>query len=110
MTSTFSVKANGSVMFQLDVRNNTTRMMELRFPSGKTHDFAVEDASGKEVWRWSSSRMFTQGMQNKLVKGKETATFAEKWNAGDLKGKFTAIAILPSDNHPIQERIAFELK
>jgi hypothetical protein len=110
LSSTFSVKANGRVQFQLDVRNNTTRMMELRFPTGKTHDFVVEDASGKEVWRWSKSRMFTQGVQNKLVKGKEAAVFAEQWDAGDLKGKFTATATLPSDNHPIEERVEFELK
>lgn len=110
LTSTFSVHANGKVEFKLDVRNNTSRMMELRFPSGKTHDFVVQDVSGKEVWRWSKSRMFTQGLQNKLVKSKEAAVFSEKWESGDLKGKFTAIAVLPSDNHPVEERVEFELK
>ena len=84
--------------------------MELRFPSGKTHDFVVQDVSGKEVWRWSKSRMFTQGLQNKLVKSKEAAVFSEKWESGELKGKFTAIAVLPSDNHPVEERVEFELK
>ena len=85
-------------------------MLELNFPSGKTHEFIVQDESGKEVWRWSKSRMFTQGMQNKLVKSKEIAEFSERWNAENLKGKFTAIALLPSDNHPIEERVTFELK
>jgi hypothetical protein len=110
LSSTFSVKANGHVEFQLDVRNNTKRMLELRFPSGKTHDFIVEDSRGVEVWRWSKSRMFTQGLQNKLMKAKSSTAFSEHWNAGDLKGKFTAVAILPSDNHPIEERVEFELK
>lgn len=96
--------------FKLDVRNNTSRMVELRFPNGMTHEFIVQDASGKEVWRWSKSRMFTQGLQNKLVKAKEVATFREAWNAEHLSGKLTAIALLPSDNHPIEERVEFELK
>lgn len=110
LTSTFSVKANGRVHFQLDVRNNTNRMVELHFPSGQTHDFIVQDASGKEVWRWGGSRMFTQGLQNKLVKAKDVAVFSEHWKAGDLKGKFTGIAVLPSQNHRIEERVEFELK
>ena len=110
MSSTFSVRANGHVEFQLDVRNNTSRMLELRFPNGKTHEFIVQDASGNEVWRWSKSRMFTQGVQNKLVKAKNVATFSEAWESKTLKGKFTAIAVLPSDNHPVEERVKFELK
>lgn len=110
LSSTFSVHAGSQVEFKLDVRNNTSRMVELRFPSGKTHEFIVLDQSGKEVWRWSKSRMFTQGLQNKLVKSKETAEFIERWSAKDAKGRYTAIAILPSDNHPIEERVEFELK
>jgi hypothetical protein len=110
LTSTFSVNAKEGVEFKLDVRNNTTRMVELRFPAGKTHDFVVLDASGKEVWRWSEGRMFTQAVQNKLVKGKDTAIFSEDWRAKNMRGKFTAIATLESDNHPIVERVEFELK
>ncbi len=110
ITSTFSVHANARVQFELGVRNNTTRMMELKFPSGRTHEFIVQDEAGREVWRWSKSRMFTQGVQNKLLKSKEVATFGEQWDAAELKGRFTAIAILPSDNHPIEERVEFELK
>ncbi len=110
LSSPFSVHAGSKVEFKLDVRNNTKRMIELSFPSGKTHEFIVFDESGKEVWRWSKSRMFTQGVQNKLVKSKEIAVFAEQWDADTLKGKFTAVAVLPSDNHPVEERVQFELK
>ena len=110
LSSKFTVNANHGVEFNLDVRNNTVRMIELRFADGMTHDFAVLDASGKEVWRWSAGRMFTQAMQNELVKGKEVATFSEAWDAKDVHGKFTAIATLKSENHPIEERVDFELK
>ena len=110
LTSKFTVNAGSRVEFNLDVRNNSKKMVELRFRDGKTHDFFVEDASGKEVWRWSKSRMFTQGMQNKLIKAKDVATFTEGWDAENLKGKFSATAVLLSDNHPIEERVQFELK
>ncbi|MEO8193962.1 MAG: BsuPI-related putative proteinase inhibitor [Gemmatimonadales bacterium] len=110
LSSTFSVKASNGVEFTLDVRNNTKKMIELNFPTGKTHDFIVTDESGKEVWRWSKGRMFTQSMQNKLIKSKDVAVFSEGWDSANTHGKFTAVALLASDNHPVQERVEFELK
>ena len=110
LTSRFTVNAGTVVEFKLDVHNNTTKMVELRFPNGKTQEFIVQDESGKEVWRWSKSRMFTQGMQNKLIKSKDVATFTDGWDAENLKGKFSATAVLLSDNHPIEEKVQFELK
>ena len=110
LSSRFTVNSAHGVEFALDVRNNTKRMVELRFPSGKTYDFIVKDASGNEVWRWSSARMFTQGVQNKLVKAKDAVVYSEEWVPKNMHGKFTATAVLASDNHPIEETVAFELK
>lgn len=110
LTSKFTVNSNHGVEFNLDIRNNTAKMIELNFVSGMTHDFVVIDANGKEVWRWSADRMFTQAMQNDLVKSREVTTYSEAWDAKDVHGKFTAIATLKSENHPIEERVDFELK
>lgn len=110
LTSKFTVNAGSRVEFNLDVRNNSKKMVELRFRDGKTHDFFVQDASGKEVWRWSKSRMFTQGVQNKLVKARDVAVFSEQWAPSNAHGRYTAVAVLPSENHPIEEHVEFELK
>lgn len=110
LTSSFAVDVNKGVEFKLDVRNDTKKMVELRFPNGMTHDFIVYDEGGKEVWRASAGRMFTQAIQNKLVKSNDSATYAENWSARNAHGKFTAIAILPSENHPVEERVEFALR
>lgn len=110
LSPTFTVNAGRTVEFTLDVRNNTSRMVELRFPDGKTHDFYVQDSKGKEVWRWSKSRMFTQGVQVKLVKAKDVAVFSEGWSSSNARGRYTAVAVLPSNNHPIEEKVEFELR
>ena len=85
-------------------------MIELRFPNGRTHDFYVLDESGTEVWRWSKGRMFTQTIQNKLIKSKDNALFVDKWDAANAHGKFTAVAVLASVNHPVEERAEFALR
>jgi hypothetical protein len=103
------VSVAGGVRFTLYVTNLHDRALELRFPSGQTHDFRVEDAAGREVWRWSAGRLFTQALQNTLLESRETIAYAEHWDAAGLTGRFTAIASLPSSNHPVQERIEFVL-
>ncbi|MDP9178874.1 MAG: BsuPI-related putative proteinase inhibitor, partial [Gemmatimonadota bacterium] len=104
------VKVSDGVRFTLNVRNNSTRMVELRFPNGKTHDFYVLDENGREVWRWSKGRMFTQALQNKLIKSKDNAVFADSWSGSNAHGKFTAVAVLASANHPVEERVEFALR
>ena len=54
--------------------------------------------------------MFTQAIQNKLVKSNDSALFADVWNGRNAHGKFTAVAILASENHPVQERVEFALR
>jgi len=110
VASSFSVDVRDELRFQLSVANNTRKMIELRFPNGQTHEFVVIDAEGNEVWRWSDGRMFTQSLQNKLVKARDTAVYASTWDAEKMHGRFTAIATLMSDNHPIEQRVEFALK
>jgi hypothetical protein len=95
--------------FSLHVANNTKKMLELRFPNGQTHEFVVLDASGREVWRWSAGRMFTQVIKNKLLKGREETVFEEQWNTSGLHGQYTAIATLRSNNHPVETSVGFVL-
>jgi hypothetical protein len=110
LASSLAVNVADGVHFKLNVRNNSPRMVELRFPNGKTHDFFVLDESGREVWRWSNGRMFTQALQNKLIKSKDNAVFADSWSASNAHGKFTAVAVLASVNHPVEERVEFALR
>ena len=95
--------------FTLNIKNNTGKMLELRFPGGQTHDFIVRDFAGKEVWRWSSGHMFTSVMRATTIKGKGQTTYAESWNPRGQHGTFTAIAILKSENFPVESSVQFVL-
>ena len=95
--------------FTLSVRNNTSKMLEIRFPDGQTHDFVVKDFAGKEVWRWSEGRMFTSAMRSETLKGKEDTSFEESWNSTGQHGSFTAVATLRSENFPVETSVQFVL-
>lgn len=95
--------------FTLTVKNNTSKMLEIRFPDGQTHDFVVKDFAGKEVWRWSEGRMFTSAMRSETLKGKEDTNFEESWSTKGQHGAFTAVATLRSDNFPVETSVQFVL-
>jgi hypothetical protein len=97
------------VDFAIRVTNNTAKTVELRFPSGQTHDFTVFDAAGKAVWRWSAGRLFTQSMQSKTVRSSDTLTIEDGWDAHNAHGQYVAVAVLNTDAHPIERRVAFTL-
>jgi hypothetical protein len=98
-----------SVRFALSVTNSGRKNVELRFPSGQTHDFVVVDSVGREVWRWGDGRLFTQGLQNKNLAGGKTMKLAEQWEEPARHGRYTAVATLISANYPVQQRVDFVL-
>lgn len=109
LATSVNVAVDDGIRFALHVTNVSDHAVELDFPSGQTHDFVVVDSIGREVWRWSDGRMFTQALQNKLLGSKETVTYEERWPGRGRRGHFTALAVLKSTNHPVQERVAFTL-
>ena len=110
VATTLNVVPNGTrIGFALQVTNNTPKTVELRFPNGQTHDFAVADTQGRVVWRWSTGRLFTQAMQSKTVHSKDTMTLEDEWDARNAHGKYIAIATLNTTASPVERRVEFTL-
>ncbi|MBL0940286.1 MAG: hypothetical protein IBJ03_15430 [Gemmatimonadaceae bacterium] len=101
--------ARGTVRFAIAVTNETPRRVELTFPDGHTHDFAVVDSAGTEVWRWSTGRLFTQAIQNRLLDAHDSTVYDERWTPPS-PGRYTLVAQLHSSNHPVQQRVDFTLR
>ncbi len=109
IAASLDVRTGPEVEFALRVTNATDKRMELTFPSGQTHDVVVLDAAGREVWRWSEGRMFTQAVQTKLLASDETTAYVERWTPQGRAGSYTVIATLRSSNHPVELRRGFTL-
>lgn len=103
------VREGSPQVLVLAVTNTGGKVAELRFPDGQTHEFVLRDLVGREVWRWSTGRMFTQALRTRPVDGGETVSFAEPLRGGVPSGTYTVVAQLRSDNHPIEVRRAIVL-
>lgn len=96
------------VRFALTVVNVSEHRLELTYPDGQTRDFAVYDSTGREVWRWSAGRMFTQMMQTRLLAAGDSVTYAERWTPPH-PGRYAVVATLRSDNHPLARTVRVDV-
>ncbi|MGH7619597.1 MAG: BsuPI-related putative proteinase inhibitor [Gemmatimonadaceae bacterium] len=101
--------APNEVRFAFNVTNVGKKHVELSFPNGRSYDFVVVDSLGREVWHWSTGRMFTQGVQNKQLGTGDVMHVAEALKRPLQPGRYTAIATLNSTNYPIEQRADFTL-
>jgi len=107
LTGALRVSVDDQVRLAYEVTNTTTKLLEVRFPTGRTHDFVILDSLDREVWRWSEGRMFTQSLQNRLLSSGETLTYENHRPVAALHGRYTAVAVLPSVNFPLETRAQF---
>jgi hypothetical protein len=103
------VRVGEQVRFSFNVANAGTRRVEVKFPSGQTHDIVVLDSTGREVWRWAEGRMFTEARQYRPIAGGDTLLLENDWERPAASGKLVAVAILKSTNYPIEHRVEFTL-
>lgn len=106
LVSTLAVSVKNGVAMAFRVVNAGSKRLEVNFPSGKTHEVVVVDSLGREVWRWSSGRMFTQSLQNRVLHASDTLDYDAVWHNAPA-GKYTAIATLASENFPMEQRAEF---
>lgn len=104
------VKVRNGIEFDLRVTNNTPGKLELLFPTGQTHDFVVVDSTGREVWRWSEGRMFTQALMNRILDSNSSLAMDAAWRSTLPPGRYIAIASLLSENRPLEERVEFDVR
>ena len=110
LKSSLEVTRRGGVAhFALTLANRGKKSIEVAHPNGQTHDFVVMDAAGRELWRWSEDRMFTQAMQTRVLGKGEQATYEESWtpSAAQRGQTLTLVAMLNSTSHTVEERAEF---
>ncbi|NUQ12853.1 MAG: hypothetical protein HUU26_11120 [Gemmatimonadaceae bacterium] len=107
VSAALDVLVRDGIELAFRVTNNEVRKLELQFPSGQTHDFAVVDSLGREIWRWSEGRLFTQALQTRVLESNASLSWSARWRESLAPGRYAAIATLLSENRPIEQRVEF---
>lgn len=106
LAASLDVRVVDGVRFDFRVTNTGEKKLEVNFPSGQTHDLVVLDTLGREVWRWSVGRMFTQALQNRVLRTSDALEYEGRWREA-APGRYVAVATLASMNYPMEQRAEF---
>jgi hypothetical protein len=109
LAASLDVRVEDGVNFGFRVLNTGGTKLEVNFPSGRTHDLVVLDTLGREVWRWSAGRLFTQTLQNKVLRTSDALEYEARWSDAP-RGRFVAVATLASGNYPVEQRTEFVVR
>ncbi|MRX73484.1 hypothetical protein GJU40_15175 [Bacillus lacus] len=71
------------VRFAIDLLNQTEEEVTFEFRSGMRYEIRVLNEDGKEVYRYSKGRMFTQAIEYVTLGPGESETYVETWNYQD---------------------------
>ncbi len=110
LSPTLAVRVDGdTVRMVLQVTNAGPDAVSIEFGSAQRFDFAVRDAAGSEVWRWSADRGFAQMLGSEQVGPGETLKWEASWVPGGRVGMFEAIGVVTSSSHPIELATPFDV-
>lgn len=98
-----------SVRFVLQVTNATRAPIPITFPTGQSAEFTVS-RDGRELWRWSADRGFTQAVRQETLAPGETRTYEATWNPpAGITGQLVARAVLTSSDQRVEQASYFAL-
>ena len=107
LAAKLSAVVNGDVTLTFTVTNPSKDPAKLVFPTGQKYDFVVIDSTtGKEAWRWSTGRGFTQAIVEQTVPAGGSVSFTEKFTPAPKK-RYLAHARLTSTSHRAEAYAAF---
>ncbi len=99
-----------SIRMVLTIRNRTSDTLKLSLPSACTHDMVVTTKQHKELWRWSTGRMFAQVLTDVTLLPGESKSFVEIWDQTGSDGRpvppgeYEAVGLIPARNEDIRSK------
>lgn len=109
LVTSLEVKVGGdSVQLRLHATNVTERPVVLEFTSGQRFDFAIQQ-EGREIWRWSTGRAFTQALGSESISPGATLTYSAAWEPEERTGNFRAVGMITARERAVRQEATFSL-
>jgi hypothetical protein len=105
--SEVTATTDGTVEFELTVRNPDAESKNVTFRSGLKADFAVLEDDA-EIWRESSGKMYTQALQSESFDPDVEKTFKGEW-PDPRPGQYTVVATLEIMEEDVGARTDFSV-
>jgi hypothetical protein len=109
-TGKATYRAGEPVQLTLSMTNTSGRAVELHFGTSQRYDFAIHDASGREVWSWAQEQMFAQVLGREEIAPEETRVFKEKFLGTLPAGAYRATARLTAREAPPTSSARFSVE
>jgi hypothetical protein len=109
-------RSDAGYQIRMVVTNVSDKLLPFNFNSSQKYDFIIQDASGKEVWRWANGNFFTQVMSSDSIRGGGKWQFDEVWDQKDNEGlkvpagQYRIIGVIKSLPAVQSAPVAFEVK
>ena len=103
------------VAFEMLLQNLSDEPQQVDLPSGQDFDITVTDEAGREVWRWSSGRFFTQVFRSLTLQPREQRTYRAEWDQRDAEGRaappgrYQATAVFASTDRLASNPVSFTI-
>ncbi len=95
----------------LEVTNPAPDSHRLTFRTSQRFDLALEDAGGREVWRWSRGRYFLQVIGEEILKsGSDGLRFRTEVPAPSARGRYLLRGWITSTGPPLTTSTTIQVR
>lgn len=106
-----SYRQGEPIALTLQVVNRSPHSVTLQFPTAQRYDVLVQDAQGREVWRWSADRMVAQVVGKETLRpGGRPFTYRVTVREYLPTGRYSIIGLVPADPGPISATIDIRIE
>ena len=81
-----AVRQGEPVTLRLVLHNRSGAPQRLQFPSASTYDVRIAEPGGREIWRWSTGRMFAQVLTEVVVEAGGSHEYRVRWSQTTSEG------------------------
>ena len=99
------------ITMTLRVSSRTGDEVRLHFSSAQRFDFAIRDARGRQVWRWSEEQIFAQVLETEaLGPARPQITYRAQFRGDLAPGSYSVDATLVAKDRPLSATLVIQVQ
>lgn len=110
-TDKATYRSGEPITMTLHVSSRTGEEVLLQFLSAQRFDFAIRDARGSQLWRWSEGQVFAQALGTEtLGPARPQITYQAQFRGNLAPGWYSLEATLVAKNRPVSATLPIQVQ